>query len=212
MAQTICRDAEAGVNYLAENVHCYLDHQGQRAIVLLAGGSGAGKDYIAFRLQELLTIQGVPTSILDQDRYYKGLQHMPFVDGQPNFDHPSCIKSIQLERHLGIIADLGSYILVPNYCFETHGALGCNYFFPGKAVIVPGNFVLNELILPLGNITAFIDAAEEVRLGRRLARDVQERGRTEDSVQEQWEKTVQPMYKEHIEPTSELAQILILNE
>ena len=99
----------------------------------------------------------------------------------------------------------------PVYDFTAHMRKGYENFKPGKIMIIEGIFALNQTISDILDIKVFMEAATKLRLQRRIERDVKERGRTEESVIEQFNSTVEPMYLKHVLPTKKFADFVIEN-
>lgn len=173
----------------------------------IAGGSGSGKTSVARALESLLPDVGT----LCTDSYYNDLSTMEVsARSAVNFDSPDAIDWGLLTRHIRELRSDGS-ALVPEYDFATHGRTAdLHEFGPWKTVILEGLFALwHPLIREVLDLAVFVDTPEAVCLDRRIARDTRLRGRTEESVREQWQRDVVPMFRMHARPTCEYANLVI---
>lgn len=179
-------------------------------IIGLAGGSGSGKSTIAMKLLEAVGIENV--AHLQHDWYYFDLSHLPFEDRvTTNFDHPDSLDTDLLIDQLQMLQE-GLSIEVPIYNFKTHTRQPVTeHVEPRPVVILEG-----ILLLALGDlrhmldIKVFVDTPDDIRLIRRLARDVTERGRSVQSVIQQYLETVRPMHSQFVEPSKRYADIIML--
>lgn len=163
----------------------------------IAGGSASGKTWVAEHLSG---------QILSMDSYYIGINNMR----DNNFDHPSALDLHLLKKNLQDLKDRKT-IEKPIYDFKTHSRIGYELFkLKNKVLIVEGLFSLNEILKDELDLKVFIDVPEKIRLERRINRDVNERGRTKESVLQQWIQ-VEEMYKKFILPTKENADVVINN-
>jgi len=179
-------------------------------IIGIAGGSASGKTSIAQRLQDTFADQK-SVVIIRQDEYYKDQADMPFEERlNVNYDHPFAFDTELLIQQLKqLIA--GHAIQKPTYDFVQYTrAKETETINPCDVVIVEGLFVLeDESLRNLLNIKVYVDTADDIRFIRRLLRDVKERGRTLDSVVNQWVNTVRIMHETFIEPSRRYADIII---
>ena len=176
------------------------------AVLGLAGGSGAGKTTLVEGLTSRLRGE---VSVLWFDEYYHDLVHLsPDQRATVNFDHPDSLDEELLIEHLdGLLA--GRPVDVPVYDFATHTRTGrTRRVEPRPVVVVDGILVLAvpDLRSRL-DLAVFVDAPAEVRLARRMYRDVRERGRTTASVRAQFEATVAPMHEAFVDPSAEHADL-----
>ena len=172
----------------------------------LAGGSGAGKTSLVDGLTSRLRGD---VSVLWFDEYYHDLVHLPPKQrAVVNFDHPDSLDEVLLIEHLdGLLA--GRSVDVPVYDFATHTRTGrTRRVEPRPVVVIDGILVLAvpDLRRRL-DLAVFVDAPAEVRLARRMDRDVRERGRTTASVRAQFEATVAPMHEAFVDPSAEHADL-----
>jgi uridine kinase len=175
-------------------------------LIGIAGPSGAGKSYLACHLAERLH-----APVLSLDRYYRDLFHLPLeARARFNFDDPAAIEHDLLIEQAAALSE-GKAIEVPIYDFSTHTRTpAADVFEPGDFVILEGLFTLHwpELRDLLGT-PVFVDSTDDICLRRRLERDVRERGRTPESVIEQFRTTVAPMAQRHVRPTRDHARVLV---
>jgi uridine kinase len=191
--------------------HLGRNHQrtNARVIVGIAGGSAAGKTTLARALAEALGPERVLH--LQQDWYYRDLSHIePEVRAASNFDHPEALEIELLRRHLRSLRR-GETVRRPAYDFATHTRLSCRHLLrPQEMVLVEGTLVLAEPALrELLDICVYVDAPKETRLGRRLTRDVAERGRDAASCLEQHRRTVWPMHELYVGPSRRHAHVVV---
>jgi uridine kinase len=178
-------------------------------IIGIAGGSASGKTMVARAIVEELGTHEV--QVIDQDSYYRDLKHLPVEErGKQNFDHPSAFDNELLLEHLTIL-QRGGWIEKPVYDYQAHTRSGRTEAVGDHSVIVlEGILVLDDPALrALMSIKVFIETDPDVRLIRRLRRDVTERGRSVESVLSQYENYVRPMHQQFIEPSKRYADIII---
>ncbi len=178
-------------------------------IIGVAGGSGSGKttvvDYICDKF--------APENILrlEHDSYYRDLKHMPFEERiKQNFDHPASLETELLIRHVEALSE-GYPVEVPMYDFSAHTRKTETVSVtPTKVIIIDGILIFSEPdLLKLMDIKIFVDTDDDIRLLRRLKRDINKRGRTVESVFEQYENFVRPMHLKFVEPSKRYADIII---
>ncbi|MFZ5516372.1 MAG: uridine kinase [Candidatus Zhuqueibacterota bacterium] len=178
-------------------------------LIGIAGGSGSGKTLVTERIFKELGSRKV--TVLQQDSYYKELNHLSFEERtRQNFDHPDSFDTPLLLDHLkGLLA--GRTIEVPIYDFQSHSRKTETKSVGGHIIIVlEGILILHTPELrELMDIKVFVDTTDDIRLIRRIRRDVNERGRSLDSILEQYENSVRPMHLQFIEPTKRYADIII---
>ena len=174
----------------------------------VAGGSGSGKS----TLLRLLVQRLGPATVLDLDSYYLDRSRLaPDLRQRLNYDEPAAFDLPLLLHHLRILAK-GRAIDKPRYSFHTHTREGSVRVSPSALIFVEGLFTLWwQELRSLLDITFFLDAPAPVRFSRRAARDVAERGRTEESVTQQYLQTVRPMHERYIEPTRVYADYVLDN-
>ncbi|MGD1992606.1 MAG: uridine kinase [Anaerolineae bacterium] len=178
-------------------------------IIGVAGGTGSGKTTVAMQILERVGTEHV--AYIPHDAYYRDLNHLsPAQRKQVNFDHPDSLESELLIEHLKMLK-AGQAVEIPVYNFTSHTrtdetlAVG-----PAPVVLVEGILVFAEPELRrLFDVKLYVDTDADVRLIRRLRRDVHERGRTFESVIAQYMKTVRPMHLEFVEPSKRYADVII---
>lgn len=175
----------------------------------IAGGTASGKTTVARRISEALA--GHPVSFIDQDAYYRDLTHLPPAERREvNFDHPDAFDVDLLVSHLESLKH-GSQILKPVYSFVEHTRTPRTVVVePGPVVVVEGILVLAlERVRELLDLRIYVDADDDVRIARRIQRDVTERGRDLQSVFDQYFGTVRPMHWSFVEPSKRYAHVII---
>lgn len=179
------------------------------ALVGIAGPSGSGKTCLARALVEHLGPEAV--TLIPLDAYYRDLTDLePQLRSQSNFDSPEALDDRLMIRQLGGLAQ-GRSVELPVYRFDTHTrAPRGTLVAAASTVIVEGLFALYWVRLrELLKLKVFVDIDGEAALSRRIERDVQERGRTPESVRRQYERTVRPMYERYILPTRDRADVVL---
>lgn len=175
----------------------------------VAGGSGSGKTTVAHNLVKAFKAEDA--ILVEQDAYYKELTGLPLEKrASVNFDHPNSIEFELLRQHLLDLQE-GKSIERPIYDFKTHSRKEETVkIHPSKIVIVEGIllFAVPE-IRDLFDVKIFVDTDADEMLLRRIERDITERGRTFESVRDQYLKTVKPMFLEFCEPSKRYADVII---
>lgn len=175
----------------------------------VAGGTGSGKTTVAKFIVERIGAHRI--AHLQHDAYYRDLSHYDEAALLAhNFDHPEALESALLADHLAQLK-AGKPVEVPVYDFTRHVRTPLTRRVePRGVILVEGILILAEpLLRPLLDIKIFVDTDADLRLIRRLRRDVAERGRTVDSVIEQYLGTVRPMHLEFVEPSKRWADLII---
>ena len=178
-------------------------------IIGVAGGSGSGKTTVVNRLVDRIGEENLV--LIQHDSYYRDLKHLPFEERtKRNFDHPSALETELMVRHLNALIE-GYSVKMPIYNFSKHVRSDETYeIVPRKVILIDGILIFYEKELrDLMDIKIFVDTDDDIRLLRRLRRDIQERERTLDSVLSQYERFVRPMHLEFVEPTKRYADIII---
>jgi uridine kinase len=168
---------------------------------MIAGGSASGKTWIAREIAEKFG-----ALLISMDDYYFGEDGVK--DG--NFDSPDAIDLELLKKNIEGLRG-GKDVEKPVYDFSTHNGKGYEKVSPADVIIIEGLFAMNAAFDTVSDMKMFVDASEDIRLLRRLERDMSERGRTKESIIEQWEETVEPMYQIHVLPQKGNADLIILN-
>ena len=175
------------------------------------GGTGSGKTTIVSQI-----VSEFPTSeiqVISQDSYYKDTSHLTFDERCAlNFDHPDAIDFPLLYQHVNSLKN-GENIEQPVYSFETHNRTKETVtVVPKKILIIEGILILNyPKLRSLFDLKIFIDADSDMRMERRVSRDISERGRTPEEVLNRYLNTLKPMHKQIIEPMKVHADITLEN-
>ena len=175
----------------------------------ICGGTGSGKTTIARSIVDAVGAERVV--LVEQDSYYRNLADMPLDERhQANFDHPDSIDSDMLVNHLMRLKQ-GLKVEMPLYDFVTHTRSDrIEIIEPRPVVIVEGILIFSEpRVLDLLDVRVFVDTPDDIRLMRRLRRDITERGRTFERTLEQYERTIRPMHYEFVEPSKRHADIIV---
>ena len=178
----------------------------------IAGGTGSGKTYAVKSLLNEYPQNSVLA--ISMDSYYKDLSHINYKRRvEQNFDHPDSIDINLLEKHLEQ-ASKGNKINIPIYDFSNHVRLGETVSISNaKIVIVEGIFALHfSQLRKLYTLKIFMDTPENIRLERRLVRDVKERGRTVKSIKDQYNTTVLAMHNRYVEPSKIFSDLILDGE
>jgi uridine kinase len=178
-------------------------------IIGICGGTGSGKTTVANRILESVSRDEV--IFIQQDSYYRNLDQMPLdYRRKVNFDHPDAIDNDLLVEHLRELR-AGRTVELPVYDFKTHTRRPETLRMgPRPIIIVEGILVFNEERLREEmDVKVFVDTPDDIRFIRRLRRDVAERGRTVESVIEQYLATVRPMHMQFVEPSKRHADVII---
>jgi len=180
-------------------------------IVGITGGTGCGKTTIVHQLLEHFSKDD--TILISQDDYYHDLSHLSYDERvQINFDHPDSIDFALLEQHLKTLKK-GSLIEKPEYSFVEHNrSVNTRTIVPKRIILLEGIliFTLPE-IRKLLDLKIYIKAHSDIRLQRRIKRDVQERGRDIEEITERYENTLKPMHERFIAPVKQYADLIITN-
>jgi uridine kinase len=177
-------------------------------VIGIAGGSGSGKTTLAQNIKEVFNDEIV---ILCHDYYYKSNEGIPFEERKKlNYDHPDSFDTDLLIEQLKKLKE-NKVIHHPVYSFVEHTRMNETIEVkPAKVIIVEGILIFeNKELCDLMDIKVFVDTDGDVRIIRRLLRDVQERGRDLDSVINQYLSTVKPMHEEFVDPSKRRADIII---
>lgn len=178
-------------------------------VIGIAGGTGSGKTTVA---QEILKQVGeTAASYLPHDAYYKNLNSLPPNQRtEINFDHPNSLDSALMIEHIKTLK-AGKPVELPIYDFTKHARTGKTIHVPPNPVIlVEGILIFTEIELrKLFDVKLFVDTDPDLRLIRRIQRDIAERGRSIDSILHQYQSTVRPMHLEFVEPSKRYADVII---
>ena len=175
----------------------------------MAGGTGSGKSTVARKIAEGLPVGSV--GVIDHDSYYRDLRHLTVEErARVNFDHPEALDNDLLVEHLEAL-HAGRGVDVPAYDFKTHTrAPESRRVEPSRIVIVEGILVfVEERVRRLLDVKIFVDTDADIRVFRRIRRDIAKRGRPLDEILEQYLTTVQPMHLQFVEPSKRYADIIV---
>jgi uridine kinase len=178
-------------------------------VVGIAGATGSGKTTVARRMIEALPRGSV--ALLQHDSYYRDRGDLPYEQRcELNFDHPDALETSLMVEHLQQLR-AGKAVKVPIYDFTTHrrGA-ETQRVEPGPVVVVEGILVLADPDLrAMLDIKVFVDTDADIRVFRRIRRDIEQRGRSFESVRKQYYSTVRPMHQQFVEPSKRWADIIV---
>lgn len=179
-------------------------------IIGVAGGSASGKSTLIQKLQ--LTFEEEDVITLCHDYYYKAHDNLTLEERTKlNYDHPKAFDTEMMIEHI-MKLQAGQTIERPIYSFTDHNRLKdkTSRIEPAKVILLDGILILeNKELRDLMDVKVYVDTDADVRLGRRILRDVQGRGRSMDSVLKQYFSTVKPMHDEFVEPSKRYADIII---
>ncbi|WP_420341111.1 uridine kinase [Wansuia hejianensis] len=178
-------------------------------VIGITGGTGSGKSTVAKEIFKYILESDI--AVIEQDSYYKDQSNIPFDERiKTNYDHPFAFDNKLLVQHLKDLI-VGKEIRKPIYDFETHNRKSETIVVePKDIIILEGILILYEKeIRDLLDIKIFVDTDSDVRVIRRVERDINERGRTLESVINQYMNTVRPAHLQFIEPTKRYADLII---
>jgi uridine kinase len=178
-------------------------------IIGIAGGSGSGKSTVARNVAQALETGSV--AFIDMDAYYLNFAHLPLAERRKiNWDHPDAFDWELLVCQLATLA-AGQPIDKPVYDFVTHTRSDRTVVVPPARVVVIDGILLfsDPRARDLCDVKVFVDADADIRLMRRLRRDINKRGRTLEEVLDQYLTTVQPMHLQFVEPSKRYADIIV---
>jgi len=181
----------------------------QPIVIAVAGGTASGKTTVATKILERVGAEHI--ACIPHDAYYRDLSHLPPSERERvNFDHPDSLETELLIKNLKVLR-AGRTVEIPVYDFTTHTRKQeTRRVEPARVILVEGILVLVEPELrALFDVKLYVDSAADVRFIRRLRRDIDERGRTVESVCEQYLGTVRPMHLEFVEPSKRYADVII---
>ena len=178
-------------------------------VIGIAGGTGSGKTTVARAIVSRVGEERI--AFLSHDAYYRDFVDLPktILDGK-NFDHPDSLETELLVRHLKALRQ-GMVVETPVYDFKVHRrASETRRVEPRKVILVDGILIYVEPELrKLFDVRIFVDTDADIRLIRRIKRDIAERGRTLENVVAQYEATVRPMHLEFVEPSKRYADLIV---
>ena len=177
-------------------------------VIGIAGGTGSGKTTITRRLIERF---GGDVSVIHHDNYYKAHHDMPYEErALLNYDHPDAFDTDMLIEHLKLLKQ-GQSVQCPVYDYSIHDRTDKTITIrPTRVIVVEGILIYeNKELCDQMDIKIFVDADDDDRLMRVMARDIRERGKNVEWVIERYSRTVKPMYLQFIEPSKRFADIII---
>ncbi len=178
-------------------------------VIGIAGGSGSGKTTVANVILQRVGADRI--AYLPHDAYYRELTHLPYARRvEVNFDHPDSLETELMIQHIRQLKEWQPVDL-PVYDFTTHSRTSQTIRVePQRVILVEGILIFAEKELrDLFDVKIFVDTDPDIRLIRRMQRDITERGRTAESVIKQYLRTVRPMHLEFVEPSKRYADVII---
>ena len=181
----------------------------QKSLVIgVAGGSGSGKTTL---LNNIIEAFGPAITVISHDNYYKRHDELTYEERcKLNYDEPAALETDLMVRQLDQLRN-GQEILCPVYDFTVHNRSDETILIkPERVIIVEGILIFeNKELRDLMDIKIFVDADADVRICRRIKRDVTKRGRSLESVINQYQETVKPMHEKYVEPSKKYADIVV---
>ena len=177
-------------------------------VIGIAGGSGSGKTTL---MNNIVSRFSEDITVLSHDSYYRRHDDMTYEERcQLNYDEPAALETELMVKHLDRLRQ-GEAIDCPVYDFTVHNRSDeVTRIEPSRVIIVEGILIFeNEALRDLMDIRIFVDTDADIRLCRRVKRDVNKRGRSLESVLTQYQQTVKPMYEKYVEPSKKYAHILV---
>ena len=177
-------------------------------VIGIAGGSGSGKTTL---MNNIVSRFSEDITVLSHDSYYRRHDDMTYEERcQLNYDEPAALETELMVRHLDLLRQ-GQAIDCPVYDFTVHNRSDeVTRIEPSRVIIVEGILIFeNEALRDLMDIRIFVDTDSDVRLCRRIKRDVNKRGRSLESVLTQYQETVKPMHEMYVEPSKKYANIIV---
>ena len=177
-------------------------------VIGIAGGSGSGKTTL---MNNIVSRFSEDITVLSHDSYYRRHDDMTYEERcQLNYDEPAALETELMVKHLDRLRN-GEAIDCPVYDFTVHNRSDeVTRIEPSRIIIVEGILIFeNEALRDLMDIRIFVDTDADIRLCRRVKRDVNKRGRSLESVLSQYQETVKPMYEKYVEPSKKYAHILV---
>jgi len=178
-------------------------------VVGIAGGTGSGKTTVAKTIAAALPASRV--AMIEYDAYYRDRTDLsPDARAQLNFDHPDALETDLFVEHLNALKE-GRAVDVPIYDFKTHARLSeRRRIEPTRILIVEGILVfVEERVRRLLDVKIFVDTDADIRVFRRIRRDLEQRGRSFQQVREQYYATVRPMHLQFVEPSKRWADLIV---
>ncbi len=175
----------------------------------IAGGTGSGKSTIARNIAEGLPAASL--SVIDHDAYYKDRSDLAFEEREKlNYDHPESLENTLLCAHLDTLRS-GVSVEVPQYDFAKHARMTeSRRVEPTPVIVVEGILVFaDEAVRSRLDVKIFVDTDADIRVFRRIRRDLEQRGRSFQSIRDQYYRTVRPMHLQFVEPSKRWADLII---
>ena len=182
--------------------------ENQFLVIGIAGGTGSGKTTL---MKNIIERFGDVVTVLSHDNYYRRHDELTYEERRKiNYDEPASLETDLMARHLDLLRQ-GETILCPVYDFTQHNRSNDTIeVVPKRVIIVEGILIFeNEPLRELMDIKIFVDTDADVRLCRRIKRDVNKRGRTLESVLTQYQETVKPMHEKYVEPSIKYADLVV---
>ncbi len=201
--------ASSGLKPEAGSLKPDYDHPMPPVVIGVAGGSGSGKTTVVRRIVDAIGDSQV--TVLEHDRYYRDRNDLRFEERAAlNYDHPDSLETDLMVRHVHELR-AGRPVEAPVYDFARYARQSENETLsPRRAIIVEGILIYTDAALrSLMDVKVFVDTDDDTRFIRRLQRDISERGRTVQSVIDQYLATVKPMHLEFVEPSKRYADIIV---
>ena len=177
-------------------------------VIGIAGGTGSGKTTLMNNLIERFSGQ---VTVLSHDNYYRRNDHLTYEERcKINYDEPAALETDLMARHLEQLRQ-GQSILCPVYDFANHNRSDDTIEIVPKGVIIVEGILIfeNQELRELMDVKIFVDTDADVRLCRRIKRDVNKRGRSLESVLTQYQETVKPMHEKYVEPSKKYADLVV---
>ena len=177
-------------------------------VIGIAGGTGSGKTTL---MKNLIARFAGDVTVLSHDNYYRRHDELPYEERcKLNYDEPAALETDLMARHLDALRH-GQAIRCPVYDFSVHNRSDETVLItPQRVIIVEGILIFeNKQLRDLMDIKIFVDTDADVRLCRRIKRDVNKRGRTLESVLQQYQQTVKPMHDRYVEPSKRYADLVV---
>ena len=177
-------------------------------VIGIAGGTGSGKTTL---MKNIISRFGGEVTVLSHDNYYRRHDELPLEErSKLNYDEPAALETELMARHLELLRQ-GQAINCPVYDFAAHNRSDETVRVEPQAVIIVEGILIfeDQALRELMDIRIFVDADADIRLCRRIKRDVTKRGRTLESVLTQYQQTVKPMHEKYVEPSKRFADIVV---
>ena len=178
-------------------------------LIGIAGGTGSGKTSVANAILDEFSSSEV--ALIQQDSYYHNLKHLDFDErATVNFDHPDAVDFHKMGEDLQLLMD-SEIVNIPVYDFNTHTRTDDTIKIGNHHIIVLEGILalFDEKIRSMMDIKIYVDTPDDIRIIRRIKRDINKRGRTFESVIDQYYNTVRPMHQQFVEPSKKFADIII---